>query len=200
LVSPASGAVISTSHPLLSWTLPPNENSYAIYVSRRPETTPDGKFLDENLVDVDLLKADAGEWSPASPVYAGAYWWQVVSQDRQTLQLFRSPPSSFTIAARARIASVRTTRWTFLHELGITVRTRANTKYGYVSATVRTLRGARLWSGRKRQSFYPPNSVESMYFRWRTRSRVPQGRRLRLRVTLRAGGVVRATSRTFRAP
>jgi hypothetical protein len=54
-VTPAPGAVVTTSHPLFTWTLPANEQSDALYIANKPDTTPEGKFYDENVVDLGVF-------------------------------------------------------------------------------------------------------------------------------------------------
>jgi hypothetical protein len=41
-VTPPPGAVVTTSHPLFSWTLPANEDSREIYIANSPARTPEG--------------------------------------------------------------------------------------------------------------------------------------------------------------
>jgi hypothetical protein len=115
------GAVVSTSHPLFTWTLPSNEESWAIYISKQPDTTPAG------------------------------YWSIVASSDRETFQLYYSAPIPFTIPARARIASLALERYPFIDNLDATVRWRANTRDVLVTATISTLSGRRLWRDRERE-------------------------------------------------
>lgn len=43
-VTPPPGAVVTTSHPVFTWTLPSNEQSDALYIAAKPDTTPGGKF------------------------------------------------------------------------------------------------------------------------------------------------------------
>src|SRR5215216_528625 len=66
-VSPAPGAVVSSSHPVFTWTVPPNEASETIYVAKAPQTTPDGLFFDENVVDFDFLLAMSANGLRAAP-------------------------------------------------------------------------------------------------------------------------------------
>ena len=68
-VAPAPDAVVS--HPTFRWTLPPNETSEAIHIANDPQTTPEGRFVDRNVVASDLVAAGAREWSPARALYAG---------------------------------------------------------------------------------------------------------------------------------
>jgi hypothetical protein len=72
-VSPPPGAVVASSHPLFTWTLPPNERSQALYIANSPDRTPEGKFFDENVVDVGLFTNDEHQYSPTSPLSAGQY-------------------------------------------------------------------------------------------------------------------------------
>jgi hypothetical protein len=71
-VTPPPGAVVTTSHPVFMWTLPSNEQSDALYIAAKPDTTPGGKFYDENVVDAGFFFSNERQWSPTSPLYAGA--------------------------------------------------------------------------------------------------------------------------------
>jgi hypothetical protein len=102
-VSPPPGAVISTSHPLFSWTLPSNERSEALYIANKPDRTPEGKFYDENVVDLGIFSNDQRQYSPTSPLYAGHYWWLVWSTDRNTYESFYSSPTDFTIPVALKL-------------------------------------------------------------------------------------------------
>ena len=106
-VSPASGATVSSAHPVFTWTVPANEESDGIYMATAPATTPEGRFHDENVVDLDAFLDNETSWSPTSPLAANTYWWLVGTPDRETFDSFFSSPISFTIPAEADIASAR---------------------------------------------------------------------------------------------
>jgi hypothetical protein len=108
-VSPAPGAVVSSSHPVLAWTVPPNEKSETIYVASAPQSTPEGPFYDENVVTSDFFTSasDPRQWAPTSALRAGSYWWIVGTADRDTFETRYSSPSAFRIPATVRIVSVR---------------------------------------------------------------------------------------------
>jgi hypothetical protein len=42
LQGPPPGAVVYASHPIFTWTVPSNEESDAIYIASKPDTTPEG--------------------------------------------------------------------------------------------------------------------------------------------------------------
>jgi hypothetical protein len=73
-ITPPPGAVVTTAHPQFNWTLPPNEQTDAIFIASKPDVTPEGKFYDENIVDGEVFTTAVNEWSPSSPLYAGRYW------------------------------------------------------------------------------------------------------------------------------
>lgn len=198
-ISPAPGAVVSTSHPLFTWTLPSNEESWAIYISKQPETTPEGRFYDENVEDLDFFSRGETTWSPTSPLYARTYWWIVASSDRETFQLYYSAPIPFTIRAQARITSLALERYLFIENLDATVRWRANTREVVVTATISTLAGRRVWRDRERE-LGDVGSAQTTYFSWWKPERIRQGRRLLLTIRVRAGTAIARTSRVFRAP
>ena len=126
-VTPQPGAVVTTSHPLFTWTLPANEQSDALYIADTPHTTtPEGKFYDENVVDLGIFFSNTRQWSPTSPIYAGAYWWLVWSHDANTFQSYYNAPVAFTIPAALTLLPVKTHRYLSLHWLDVTVRWNAN--------------------------------------------------------------------------
>ena len=200
-VSPPPGAVVSSSHPLFTWTVPPNEQSNTIYVASAPQTTPKGQFFNENVVDFDFFTRDEREWSPTSALYAGSYWWIVGTRDRDTFESQYSSPSAFRIPAAVKIVSVRLRRnsYTFVRDsLSITVRWSANARELAVSAAV-SRAGRRLW--RARESETPSiGSTGTSFFEWTKPRRMRQGTRLRVTVALRAGTATKTAVRTVRAP
>jgi hypothetical protein len=200
-VSPAPGAVVSSSHPVFTWTVPPNEASDTIYVAKAPETTPDGRFFDENVVDLDFFTRDEREWSPNTALYAGSYWWIVGTTERNSFESRYSSPSAFRIPASIKVVSVRVRRNSYTYvpgSLDIDVRWSANARQLRVAAAVlRT--GRRLWSARESESALVGITGTS-FFDWTKPRRIRQGTRLRVAVTLRAGTATRTVVRTVRAP
>jgi hypothetical protein len=197
-VTPAPGAVVTTSHPVFSWTLPANEQPDAISVADKLDTTPEGKFYDENLVDFDILTSDERQWSPSSPLYAGAYWWQVWSHDANTFQSYYSTPAGFTIPAAVTLLPVKTHRYLNLHWLDVKVRWNANV-HG-LNARVRLLRrGKTLWT-RSESEDNLIGSPGSTSFTWYRPRRIRQGTRLTLLVSLLTTGAKRTRSLVVLAP
>jgi hypothetical protein len=198
-LSPAPGAVVESSHPVFTWSVPPNEESDAIYIADSAETTVEGRFFDENVVDLDVFFGNETSWSPSTPLPAGTYWWTVRTHDRETFDSFYSAPVSFTIAARTRIQSIRIRRYTFIDNLDIRVRFTANTNEARV--TVRLRQGSRtVWRETEIDEFVWIGKTSSAYFSWFSRGRVREGARLRLEVTVTAGGAKASATRTVRAP
>jgi hypothetical protein len=198
-ISPSPGAIVDTSHPVFSWSLPPNEDSDAIYVADAPDTTIEGRLFDESIVDLDTFSGTETSWSPSSPLPAGTYWWNVRSHDRETFDSFYSAPVSFTIPARARVVSIRIKRYLSLDLLDITVRFTANTEEARVA--VRLRRGARtVWSKAEIDEFISIGETNSSSFSWYSRGRIPQGTRLQLQVTVDADGAHASARTTVRAP
>jgi hypothetical protein len=197
-VSPGPGAVVSSSRPTFSWSLPANEKSQGIFVASSPDLAPEGKFLDENVVDSAQFANDERQWSSSNPLYARQYWWQVWSTDRSTAASFYSAPTGFTIPVSLNLFPVKTVRSTFLHLLAVRVRWTANTH----ALTVR----ARVLKGRKvvwQQTQPQINKIGFPYstsFGWYRPRRMKRGTRLNLEVTLRAQGVRRARVLVVRAP
>jgi len=197
-LGPPSGAVVYSSHPIFTWSVPANEESDAIYIASKPDTTPEGKFFDENLVDLDLLTNNEQQWSPSSPLYAGAYWWLIWSHDRNTFQSYYSTPSGFTVAPSLTLLLVKTRRYLNLHWLDVTVRWTANVHT--LTAKVRLLRrGKTVWS-RSEGEDNLVGSPGSTTITWYRPRRIKQGTRLKLQVTLVGGGAKKARALVVRAP
>jgi hypothetical protein len=198
--SPSSGAVLHTSHPVFKWTLPPGESSDSIYIARKPDTTPEGKFYDENVVESDFFRfsTDPREWSPTSPLYAGRRWW-IVGSRNEDFDTFFSTPSEFTIAPFAKIVSVGVRRFAFLRNLDFVVRWRSNARQPIVSASISTLSGRRRWSGRSVE-YGSVGEVGSSLFSWYASRRVRKGSLVRFRATVRAQGASATVTRKLRAP
>jgi hypothetical protein len=198
--SPASGAVVRSSHPIFKWTLPAGESSASIYIASKPDTTPEGKFHDENVVDSDFwFSTDPREWSPTSPLYAGRRWWIVGSRDDETYDTSFSTPREFTIAPTATIVSVGVRRYAFLRNLDFTVRWRSNVRRPIVTASISTLSGIRRWSARSLE-YGSIGDVGSSLFSWYASRRVRKGSLVRFRATVRAQGASATVTRKLRAP
>ena len=198
--SPASGAVVRSSHPIFKWTLPAGESTESIYIADQPNTTPEGKFYDENVVDSDFFfSTDPREWSPTSPLYAGRRWWIVGSRNDETFDTSFSMPSEFTIAPTAKIVSVGVERYEFLRNLDFTVRWRSNARRPIVTASISTLSGIRRWSGRSLE-YGSIGALGSSDFSWYASRRVRKGSLVRFRATIRAQGASATVTRKLRAP
>jgi hypothetical protein len=199
LIAPAPGAVLGTSHPVFTWSVPPNEESDGIFVASSPETTPSGEFFDENYVDGDVFFGNETQWSPTSPLPAGSYWWNVWTHDRDSFDNFYTAPSAFTIRAAAHIGKIATRRYTYLNNIDITVDWKSNTSVVKVTAAI--FRGKhRIWSARDADGFVPIGEATQSFFAWYSHGRPRQGTRLRLQVRLDADDVHLTTTRTVRAP
>lgn len=198
-LSPAPGAVVETSHPVFTWSLPASEESDGIYVANAPGTTVEGRLFDESLVDLDVFFGGETSWSPSSPLPAGTYWWNVRSHDLDSWTSYYSAPVSFSIPPRVRIASVRVRRYGFIHNLDVTVAFAANTSSARVS--VRARRGSRtVWSRAETYDYVSIGGTDTAYFSWYTRGRIRPGTPLRLTVTIDAAGARASATKTVRAP
>jgi hypothetical protein len=197
-VTPAPGAVVTTSHPLFTWTLPVNEQSDALYIANKPDTTPEGKFYDENVVDVGIFANNERQWSPTSPLYAGAYWWLVWSHDANTFQSYYSAPAAFTIPATLTLLPVKTHRYLTLHWLDVTMRWSANV-HGLTAKARLIRRGRTLWARSESEDNligFPGSTT----FTWRRGRRIRQGTRLTLQVSLLSEGAKKTRTFVVRAP
>jgi hypothetical protein len=198
--SPAPGAVLHTSHPVFTWTLPAGESSESIYIASKPDTTPEGKFHDENVVESDFwFSTDPREWSPTSPLYAGRRWWIIGARNNQTYETSFSTPREFTIAPTAKIVSVSVRRYSFLRNLDFTVRWRSNARRPVVTASISTLGGIRRWSARSVE-YGSVGEVGSSLFSWYASRRVRKGSLVRFRATVLSQGASATVTRKLRAP
>lgn len=197
-VSPPPGAVVPTSHPVFTWTLPPNERSAGLYVANNPDRNPDGTFYEEYVVDVGLFANDERQYTPASPFYAGQYWWLVWSTDRATSQSSYSTPTDFTIPVALTLFPVKTVRSTYLHMLVMSVRWTANVRGLTVRARV-LRRGKIIWQQAQRQvnRIGTPGATS---FGWHRPRGIRQGTRLNLQVSLLANGKSKSRAYAVRAP
>lgn len=197
-VSPLPGALVPTSHPLFSWTLPASERSAGIYIANNPDRNPDGTFFEEDEVDAAVFANDERQYSPVSPLYAGQYWWLVWSTDRATSQNLYSAPTDFTIPVALTLYPVRRVRSTYLHMLIIGVRWTANVRG--LSVRVRIFRGGkRVWQQAQRQV----NRIGTQFstsFAWHRPRGIRQGTRLKLQVSLLSGGARKTRTSTVLAP
>lgn len=199
-LSPAPEAIVGSSHPVFSWTMPIEEQPWALYVAHRSETTPDGKFYDENVVDTALFwPNETYRWAPTSGLYAGRYWWLVESVSRRGSEFYRSPPQAFMIPAQVQMLGLRTRRYAFLRNLDFAISYRANSRAVVAQAAIRTLSGRRLWSSSKSDSNFL-GSTGTINFAWYARKNVRAGTRVRFTVTLRSQGTARSLTRVLRAP
>jgi hypothetical protein len=197
-VSPGPGAMVSSSHPVFSWTLPANEQAQALYVADSPDLAPDGKFDEANIVASGALASDQRQWTPSNPLYAGHYWWLVWSSDRGTSASFYSTPTDFKIPISLTLFPVRTVRSTFLHLLAVRIRWTANVHRLTVRA--RVLKGKKIVWQRTEPEVNAIGFSYSTSFAWYRPPRIKQGTRLRLEVTLRAQGVRVTRALVVRAP
>jgi hypothetical protein len=197
-VSPEPGAIVSSSHPSFSWSLPANERSQGIFVADSPDRTADGKFEDANVVDSAVFANDERRWSASNPLYAGHYWWLVWSSDRTTAESFYSSPTDFTIPVSLNLSPVKTVRSTFLHLLA--VRSRWTTNVHALTVRARVLKGKRVVWQQTRPQVNKIGFPYSTSFGWYKPRSIKQGTRLRLEVTLRAQGVRKTRALAVRAP
>jgi hypothetical protein len=200
-ISPAANETVRSSNPVFRWELPANERLEAIYVARRPDTTPEGRFFSQNIAASDVFTVDTREWAPESPLSAGSYWWNVATIDRGTAARRYSAPSPFSIAPSARVLRVRV-RWERLpsiRELELDVRWSANTREASLTAELFAGR-RRLWRARKTDRTVTAGSPETESLSFALPRRVKPRTRLLLRTTVRAASARHVVVRRLRAP
>jgi hypothetical protein len=116
------------------------------------ETEPSGRFPEDNIRYLGLLDPEQRAWAPEPGVvvWAGDYWWQVLTKRRGALVAdIYSAPSAFTVPARARIKN----GWAVYRNaappsLEIGLSWEANVQRASITAKV-FRRGRQLWSRRK---------------------------------------------------
>ena len=198
-----SGGARTNSHPTFIWSLPANEEADLLRIASSPATTPSGEFHQENVVESGFLGASSQTtWSPSSPLFAGQYWWNVSSHDREEFNSSYSAPSPFTVAAQTRLRQLRIRRNSYFYspdELSITAGWATNVRNVVVEAKL--YRGRRQ-VGRVRDATETLLSLDgdSSTLTWKRPSRVKTGTRLRVVVSVRGGGAVASVQRFVRAP
>lgn len=203
-VSPPPGATVTSTHPVLTWTLPPDETSSGIAIASRPNTTPEGEFYDENVVDFDPLDDHVRQWAPTRALFAGPYWWKVRSTKHigpDEIEVVNSTPSPFRVAGYTRIRSIRVRGLSFTYvpsSLYVTVYWNSNVHEKRLTAGIYR-NGRLLW--RTRQVESDEYSMDGLTtFEWQKPRRIRKGTKLRLVVSVRGGAAVSSLSRVVRAP
>jgi hypothetical protein len=197
-VTPAPGAVITTSHPVFTWTVPGNEQTDGVFIANKPDVTPEGKFYDENVVDGEVFTTAVNEWSPSSPLYAGRYWWNLWSHDVNTFANFYSAPVDFSIPVTLRLVAVTAKRYIYMHSLDVEVRWTANVQRPLIR--VRLVQGRKIIWKAGETDITLIGSPGSTIFRWGRPRRIKQGTRLTLQVSLLASGAKTTRVLVVRAP
>ena len=196
-VTPSPGTTVTTSRPRFAWTLPAPEQAQGIYIARKPDVTPDGRFYDQSIVSYGVLAPGDREWTPPLPLYAGSYWWNVWSSDQDSSTIF-SVPAAFTIPVSLRLVDVRSRRYPSVHVLEIDVRWTANVPRLLVR--IRLLHGRRIvWKSSQTvlSSVGVPGATR---FSWKRRGGIRRGTRLTLRASVSSPGVERTRALIVRAP
>jgi hypothetical protein len=179
-VSPPPGAIIDPpSPPLFSWTLPANEQTDALFIAARPDTTSTGAFVDANLVRAQSFTNGETTWSPTAPLYAGRYWWLVSSHDRKTSQPYYSAGRDFRIGLSFEFDRSQVRRSLARHWLRLTPHWQGNMHAVRVKVSL-LLRGRIIWtrSGLRRNHISSRGSVS---FTWHRPQSIMQGSVLHVR-------------------
>jgi hypothetical protein len=200
-IAPATGAV-TTSHPTFVWQLAPNETSEAVYIARRPETTPEGRFFTENVVETGLFFDTRTTWAPERPLFAGSHWWNVATLNSDTFTSSYSTPSAFTVASEVRLLRVRITRESWIYspdQLQFDIRWVTNVRQVTLD-TVITQRGRRVGRVRRGHETLISRDPDTAAFSWTRPRRVRTGSRLTVQIRVVGGGRSAALRRIVRAP
>jgi hypothetical protein len=126
--SPANGANVGTNiHPTFQWTLPPGERSSLLRVASKPNVTPEGRFLAENIEQSKAFSSGAEtSYTAEQALAAGSHWWTVSTYRTSPFTEYVSQPVGFTIAAAIGKPSVKITRYRFIRKLGVDVKISGN--------------------------------------------------------------------------
>jgi len=196
-VTPAPGATVTSAHPRFTWTFPAGEWSQGLYVARKPEVTPEGRFYDQAIVQVGVLVAADREWTPSVPLYAGSYWWNVWSSDPLSPVIF-STPAAFVIPVSLTLVDVKTRPYHSVHALDLDVRWTANVQRPLVR--VRLLRGHKtVWKATK-TAYNTIGVPGSSRFSWKRSTGLKRGTRLTLVAAISSNGLTRTRRFVVRAP
>lgn len=196
LTSPVDGSVVSTTHPLFTWTLDGTEIN-TITVSKLARTTPDGSFFDEDYVSGGLPESSSTSWQPTSPIAAGTYWWGANWYFPDFSAVGNTPPEQFSIAAD-------------IHNLGFRIRQYQDSAYLYATpswwsntattrVTCKLYRRGKLKGSTSVRSNYPTiggQNSDTCNLRLREKW---DGLRFKLLVVVQGGGISRSKSKTFTA-
>jgi hypothetical protein len=127
-LSPANGANVGTNiHPSFQWALPPGEKSSLLRVASKPNVTPEGKFLTENIEQSHSFSTGAETaYTAEQPLAAGPHWWTIDSYRTSPFTEYVSAPLGFTIAASIGKPKIKITRYRFIRKLGVDVRITGN--------------------------------------------------------------------------
>jgi hypothetical protein len=197
-VTPQGGATTS-SHPVFTWTLAPDEESDAVHVANRPETTPAGEFHSENVVMTGAVDdATVTTWSPTEALFAGRYWWNVETRDADFMPAFSSV-SEFTVAPEIRLSAARLSRSRVLRQITVDLRWVTNVRE--VTLELRLLRKGRAVGIVRRQAETLLSQEEDRgSLQWRAPRTVRTGTRLIAVVRVTGGGHAASLQRPFAAP
>ena len=196
-VTPAPGATVTSARPHFTWTLPTGEWSQGLYIARKPNVTPEGRFYDQAIVQTGVVVGADREWTPSVPLYAGSYWWNVWSSDPVSQAIF-STPAAFVIPVSLTLNGVTSKRYPSVHALDLDVRWTANVPQLLVR--LRLLRGrTTLWKASK--TAYNTIGVRgSTRFSWKRPTELKRGTRLKLLASISSIGAKRARAFVVRAP
>jgi hypothetical protein len=178
--------------------MPDNEVADAVFVATSPALTADGDFGNDAIVDAGVFDGDVRRWTPSDPLYAGRYWWLLVSHDVGSLTYFRTTPRPFIVRAEVafRRVSARTYPRTGITQVVATWRSNARD----VTLRARIVRGARTLVTRRFAEKGVAGFDGHTFFTWKRPRSVRAGTPLRLVLTLAGGDASRTTTVSFRAP
>jgi hypothetical protein len=197
-LSPETGATTS-SHPVFTWSLAPDEESDSVHIANRPETTPEGRFYDENIVMSGFVDDVASTtWTPSEALYAGRYWWNV-----ETLNVdfdpVLSPIREFRVAPEVKLLSTRFVRFTISRQVRAELQWATNAPE--VLVEVRFLHKRRaVGIVRERSETLVSQDPDETMLNWTAPRKVRRGAQLVAVVRITGAGGTATTRRSLRAP
>ena len=198
-VSPPNGAtVVGFVHPLLRWSLAPNEGASAVETATSPFTTASG--FSGKVVALATLSSNTTQWSPGTFLFAGTYYWHVQTHDPSFFIFGWSPVSSFTVPVVLEVVSVKSSASRAYRSLTFRV--------GYVADVTPLVfrvqvfqRGRRVGAKSRAQTLALPTDTGSEFLTWVVPRKIKRGARLTVVPTV-SGASSSATgdSVTVKAP
>ena len=183
--SPANGANVGPNiHPTLTWSLPAGERASFLRIASKPNVTPEGRFLTENVEQSASLTETQTQYTTVEALPAGPHWWTVDTFQTSPFAQYTSAPVGFGIAAAIGKPSLKITRYRFIRKLGVDVRVSGNIPTALIK--IKAYRGRKLvGKASERRTHYLITNPVTSYLSFKIHKR--RARRLKLVVSVSYG-------------